>query len=158
PQPERVRRVIAVAENRRVVRHALHDLARHPAHVRSAGGVLVALRMAAELDLDGPLGPRDLPRIAESQPFVGLLDLPAVDDVLMKNPELVADAVGERRYLERRERVDEARRETAQSAVTQARLRLLGEQRLEIEAELLDRGAHRVVKAEIDEVVTEMRT
>ena len=99
------------------------------------------LGVAAELHLDRPLGPRDFPRIAEAQPLVGLLDLPAVDDLLLEDAELVADAVADRRHLQRRQRIDEARREPAETAVAQARLVFLGEQLIEIEPELGHRRA-----------------
>ena len=69
-----------------------------------------------------PLGPRDLPRVAEAQPLVGLLDLPAVDDLLLEDAELVADAVAERGHLQRRQRVEEAGREAPEAAVAEAGL------------------------------------
>src|SRR6185436_5847941 len=84
------------------------------------------------------------------------LHLPAVDYFLVKDAELVADAVGERRYLERRERIDEARGEPAETAVAETGLGLLREQYLEVEAEILNRVPHLVVDAEVDEVVAEM--
>ncbi len=73
--------------------------------------------MTAELDLDTPLRTSDLPRITEGEPFVGLLYLPPVDDLLLEYAELVANAVRDRRDLERRERIDEAGGEPAEAAV-----------------------------------------
>ena len=64
--------------------------------------------------------------IAVAQPLVGLLDLPAVDDLLLEDAELVADAVAQRRHFERGQRIDEAGREAAEAAVAQARLVFVG--------------------------------
>ena len=43
------------------------------------------------------LGPHDLPRVAEDEPVVGLLDLVAVDEFLLEEAELVVDAVADGR-------------------------------------------------------------
>ena len=140
PQPQRVRGVVAVAEDRRVVRHAVDDACSGTQRTRRrpCSSTLV-LGVAAELHLLRPLRPRDLPRIAEAQPLVGALDLPAVDDLLMKDAELVADAVAERRDLQRRQRIDETGREPAEAAVAEARLVFLLQQLVEVQAELGDR-------------------
>jgi hypothetical protein len=52
--------------------------------------------VAAEPHFHRPLGPQHFPRIAEAQPFVGALHLPAIDDLLREDAELVADAVAQR--------------------------------------------------------------
>ncbi len=104
-----------------------------------------------------PFGARDFPRIAEAQPLVRLLHLPAVDDLLLEDAELVADAVADRRNLERRERIEETRGETAEAAVAEAGLVFAGEQLIEVQADLGDRRAHVVVHAEVHEVVAEVR-
>ena len=157
PQPQRVRRVDVIAEDGRVVGNAIDDVARHPARALAAVFVVPDFGVAAELHVAAPLGPRDLPGIAVAQPLVGLFDLPAVDDLLLEDAELVADAVTQRRHLERRQRIDETRREPAETAVAQARLVFVGQQLLEIEPELRHRRARGVVDAEVDEVVAEMR-
>ncbi len=158
PQPQGVRRVGAITEDERVVRHAVDDLVGHPAHAQPIVLVDVLLGGAAELDLDRPLRARQLPGIAESQPLVGLLDLPAVDDFLVEDPEFVADAVAHARHFERRQRIDEAGGEPAEAAVPEARLLLLGEQAVEIEAELRDAFLDGVEDPEIDEIVSKVRT
>src|SRR5690606_38850611 len=134
PQPKRVRRVVPVPEDRHVVRDAVHDRVRDPAHTQASEIVHVTLRPAAELHGRGPLRTRDLPWITEREPLVRALDLPAVDDLLLEDAELVADAVRERRDLERRERGDEARGKTSEAAAAEPGLGLLGEQAVEIEA------------------------
>ena len=59
----------------------------------------------------------DLPGIAEAQPLVRDLDLPAVTNRLIEDPELVADAVADRRNIERRQRVHVTRGQPAQAAI-----------------------------------------
>ena len=89
--------------------------------------------------------------------MVGLLDLPAVDDLLTEDAELVTDAVGDRRDLERGERIDETRRQPAETAAAQSRLLFLVQQLLEVQAELAQALPHRLDDAEIQEIVAEMR-
>ncbi len=71
------------------------------------------------------LGPDDLPRVGSTQPVVGVLDLPAVGDLLAEHAVLVAQAVADRGDLQRRQRVDEAGGQPAQAAVAQAGVGLL---------------------------------
>src|SRR5262249_31665545 len=108
-----------------------------------------SLGVAAELHFDRPLGPDDFPGIAESQPFVGLFDLPAVDDLLMEDAELIADAVADRWDLECRERIEEARGESTEAAVAEAGLVFVAQELVEVEADLCDGGAHFLVHAEV---------
>src|SRR5690606_28114920 len=79
-----------------------------------------------------------------------------VDDLLLEDAELVAYAVRERRNLERRERIDEARGEPTEAAIAEPGLRLLGEQPVEVEPQVLDRVFHLIVDAEVDQVVAEL--
>ena len=105
----------------------------------------------------GPLGPHQFPGIAEAQPFVGLLDLPAVDDLLMENAELVAYAVAHGRHFERRQGIDEACRQAAEAAVAEPGLFFLVQQFLEVQSELGHALLDPVEDAEIDEVVAQVR-
>ena len=80
--------------------HADDGALRDPAGADPFVLVAVAFGIAPEFDIDGPLGPGDFPGVAETQPLVGLLDLPAVDDLLLEDAELVADAVTDGRDLQ----------------------------------------------------------
>ena len=104
------------------------------------------LGVAAEpdgvLDLVAP----DLPRVAVAQPAVGALDLPAVADVLIEDAELVAQAVADRRDVERRERVHVAGGEPAEAAVAEAGLLLVLDQRHRDQAE----RRHRLARGGLD--------
>src|SRR5579862_4859153 len=128
---------------------------RNPAHAHAPVIVAVALRIAAQTHLDRPLGPRNLPRIAEAQPLVRLLHLPAIHDLLLEDPELVANAVADARNLQRRQGVEETGGESSEAAVAETRFLLAGEDRVEVQPELGHRIAHLGVASEVDEVVAE---
>jgi hypothetical protein len=70
--------------------------------------------------------------------------LPAIADLLVEDPEFVADSVADRRDLKRRERIEVAGREPPEAAAAEARLFFLVEKFLEIEAELLHSLLRRV--------------
>ncbi len=97
PQPQHVRGVHAVAEDRRVVGDALHDAVGQPRDAQPSLGVRRGLGAAAEEHRERDLGPRDLPRVPEPQPVVRRLHLPAVADRLVEDAVLVADAVARSR-------------------------------------------------------------
>ena len=59
--------------------------------------------MAAEFHFMRNFRPGDLPRIAQAQPLVRDLHLPTVFDDLVKDTELVADAVADGGHFERGE-------------------------------------------------------
>ena len=62
------------------------------------------------------------------EPLVGELDLPAVTDGLIEDPELVADAIADSRHAQRRHRVHVTGGQPAEAAVAEARLLFLREQ------------------------------
>jgi len=120
PQAQRVRGVHVVAEDGRVVRDGVDQSPRHPARALAMLFVVPHLGVPAELHCHAPFGARDLPRVAPAQPLVGLLHLPAVDDLLLENAELVTDAVAQCGHFERSQRIDEAGREPPETAVAKA--------------------------------------
>ena len=124
----------------------------------SAFVIGVGLGRAAQLHFDGPFRAGNLPGVAVAQPLVGALDLPAVDDLLLEDAELVADAVADGGNLQRGHRVEEARGEAAQATVAEARLVLASREFGEVESQLADRLTHFVVDTEVQEVVAEMGT
>ena len=89
PEPQGVRCVYAVAQDRGVVGDADH-------------GVFTDLHRIA------PLRPDHLPGIAMGQPGIGALHLAVGGDLLAEDAEFVADAVADRWQLQRRHRLLEA--------------------------------------------------
>ncbi len=64
PQTQRVGRIDAIAQDRRVVRYAVDDPVWDPADTDRSVVVRVPLRVSAQFDFDSPLGPRHLPGVA----------------------------------------------------------------------------------------------
>ena len=119
---------------------------------------VVALGVAAELDLDSAARAGDLPGVAVAQPLVGDLHLPAVLDLLVEDAELVADAVADGRDLQRGQRVQVAGRQPAQAAVAQPGLLLLFDQLVESQARVRPAPARSsLVDAEVEQVVAQVR-
>jgi len=113
--------------------------------------------VATEADIRGDVVVHDLPRVAHLQPLVGDLDLSAIAELLFEHAELVVDSVTDRRYLERRHRIEVAGREPPQSATAEAGLWFEREQRVEILVERRHGLAGVGLSAEVDEVVAELR-
>ncbi len=157
PEAQQVGRRRPVAGHRRVVGHAFHQARRQPTDPFAPLLVAVPFGASAELHVKGRFRPDDLPRVAESQPLVGQLDLPAVPNRLVEDAELVADAVADRRHIERRQRIHVAGGQAAEPAVAEAGFLLLLEKRGEVLPDLRDRLFGRVPQAQVDQAVPEVR-
>src|SRR5260370_4396191 len=157
PQAQQIRRVAFVYEDGGIVRDAFAPARGNPANAIAAFLVGVPLCAASETDVDCDLRARDLPRIPEAKPLVCDLHLPAVAYLLVEDPELVANAVTNRRNLKRCERIEIAGRKPPEAAGAEARLFFLLEEFLELETELLHCLLRGVEGPEIEEIVAEMR-
>ena len=157
PQRQHVARVHAVPLDRGVVGDALQHPSRDPSDAVAACSVDVVLAVAAPVDPVTHIGLDNLPRVAVDQPVVGLLDLPAVTNLLIENAELIADAIADGVMFQRGERVQIAGRQPAQTAVAQPGLLLAGQNFAEVLAEFLERRARRVFDTEIEQVRAELR-
>src|SRR5271167_1344086 len=80
----------------------------------------------------------NLPRIAEAQPLVGLLDLPTVLDLLMKHSKLIADTVANGGHVQSCEGLHVTGRQPSQAAVAESGLRFLSQQHIQIKAQIGD--------------------
>ena len=150
PEPQRVDRPAAVADDRPVVRRADEGRRDVPDHLEPP---LLQLEGAVQPDVHGLPRAADLPGVGTAEPVVGVLDLPAVGDLLAEDPVLVPQAVADRGELERRHRVEEAGGEPAQAAVAQAGVGLhLGELR-PVELLALHRLPHDRLDPEVEDVV-----
>ena len=128
-----------IAGNRNIVGDAADDVLGNPTHAEVTVLVVILLGMAAGADVMSDFGPGCFPGIAEAQPFVGLLNLPAVLYFLVEEPELVADAVADGGNVQRGERLHVAGGKAAQSAVAQTGLGLVIQELVEALAEILQR-------------------
>ena len=152
PEAQRVDRVVVIADNRHIIRHS-HD--RHRIFVdelETAVFHLLHVGIAVELDVDGLVRLAVLPGKTVLEPVVRNLDLVAVDNLLLEQTVLVADAAAVTRQTMRCHRVDEAGSETAEAAVAEARIRLFLIRIRQIDAEAVEDVLHSILDAEVDEV------
>src|SRR5699024_4342536 len=64
----------------------------------------------------------EFPRVTVFQPVVWRLFLATVNDVMLKHTVIITDTVTTPRQPSRRQRIDEASRQTSQTTVTEARV------------------------------------
>jgi hypothetical protein len=122
PEAQRIARVDAIPQDRRVIGHALDDRGGDPPGTIPSLIVGPALRVPAERHVIGDLRPGRLPGIAEAQPLVGDLHLPAIADHLIEDAEFIANAVADGRDLERCQRVHVAGGQAAKPTIAQGRV------------------------------------
>ncbi len=114
--------------------------------------------MAAEADLATDFGTDDLPGVAETQPLVGDLALPAIDDGLVEDAKLVADAIADGGHFDGGKRVHVAGGEPSESAIAETGFLLLIEDFIQITTQSRERLAGGFGDAEVEQIVAEMRT
>ena len=141
PQPQRIHVAAAPSHDRRVVGDRLDGLVGTPDRAGMAARKVRGLDAAAEMDVVDHLRPRELPGVAERQPFLRIFLLPAVPDDLAKQSVIVADAVAVGGDPEARHALHEAGGEPAEAAVAERRVGLGGSQPVEVHAEIAERGA-----------------
>ena len=117
PQAQQRNRIGLETGYRCIVGHTLDDPLGYPANPHAAVIAGVLLRVAAQHDLEGGLGPREFPGVAELQPVIGALDLPAILDLLFEDAVLVANAVADGRDLQGCQRIQKTGGQPAQPAV-----------------------------------------
>ena len=93
--------------------------------------------MAAEMDLAGVLHHGAFPGVAVVQPAVGKLNLLAVDDFLTEQAVLVADGAAHGRQIQAAQAVHKAGCQPSEAAVAQTGFRLLLQQVLDVNSQLL---------------------
>ena len=130
-------------------------LARVPGVAGVPGAVGRSANGAAKADPVGEFRPLELPRVAEGEPVFRQLLLHAVDDLLLEQAVIVADAVAERVDLQRRHALHEAGGETAETAIAEGGVRLALAQLVEIDALQRQRLADGIGQAQIADRVGE---
>ena len=155
PQAQGVDGVVAEAHDRSVVGHGPDFPGVDPACAHPAVRVGHVLAAPVEPHRKDGVGAGNLPGISVPQPVVGGLDLGAVDDLLLEDAVLVADAVAVEGQSEGRRRIQDAGGEAPEAAIAEARVPLLLLQRLEVVTELAQGLDMRVTGAEIHHVVLE---
>ena len=156
PQAQGIDAGTPPADDRRVVGDRPDPLVRPPDG--SATVLAVDLHAAAEVDVVADLGSFELPGIAEIQPGLGLLLLPAVGQHLAEQAMLVADAIAMRGNVEAGHAFHEACRQASEAAVAERRVRLQGNDPLQVDAQLGKGLAGFLEQPEVAEVVQQQAT
>jgi hypothetical protein len=146
-----------VSTDRAVIGDTLDHLLRDPPDAVVPGEVLVLLGVPTPVDDVAGVRLVDLPGVSAHQPVVGLFDLPALVDLLVEDPELVADPVSDRRSFERRQRVEIAGGQPAEAAVAQSGFLLARHDLVQLLAQRRQRLAGLGLDAEVQQVVAELR-
>ena len=152
PQPQGVDVLAAIARYGTIERDTDHG--RRPAR-DGAQGPSLQFERAVEPDLHRFVRPRDLPRVATTQPVIRLLLLPAVQDGLLEHAVLVAQSITHRRQLHRRHRIEKARREPPEPAIAETGIGLLLEQAQPIEAPAIGCTLDERIEQQVGDVVGE---
>ena len=137
-------------DDRHVVGTCPHDFAGMPV-VADLVAHLVGLDGTAEAYRVDDVGPGELPRVAMREPVVRRLPLPAIGDELLEETVVVADAVSDGRYPDRRHAFHEAGGEAAEAAIAQGRIMLGGAKPIEVDVEAGQGLARLGFEAEIAE-------
>jgi hypothetical protein len=120
-----------------------------------AGSVALVADMAVEAHRVDRLRALELPGIAEGEPVLGPLHLPAIVEALLEQAVLVADPVAVGRDAERGHAVEQAGGEPAEAAIAQRGVGLDLEHLLGVHPECRERGRGGVVDAEIAQGIGE---
>ena len=119
PKPQKIHSVGSIAGNRNVVGDPDKLLPAHPARDVVATVVEDIFYVSVDLEFPWLLRSDDFPRCSVLHPCVGQFDLIAIAEFLPEEPVLVMNAVADRWKIERRQRVQEARGESAETAIAQ---------------------------------------
>ncbi len=103
----------------------------------------------------GVLGTAQLKGIAVLQPLVGNFQLIAVFDFLLEHSIMVADTAAVCHIAQGRQRIQEASRQSAKTAVSQRRIRLLILNQVQITAQLFQGFFHAVIKCQVNQVIAQ---
>ena len=123
--------------------------------VERATVLVVGFDMAAETDLDRLVRTADLPRVPVAQPFVGVLDLASVDDILLEEAIAVTHAVAVASYALVCHGVEEAGCQTAETAISQSGIGLLLLKLRKVDPKVLQALVDHVADPEVQQVVVE---
>ncbi len=153
PQAQGVDAGPAPAHHRGVVGHCAHRFRRPPDLPGVARLVGHGVDTAAKADGVDHLGALELPGVAEIQPVLGLLLLPAIDDGLAEQAVFVADAVAVAGDAQGRHAFHEARRQAPQATVAQGRIGLQQADALQVHPQVGEGLAGHLQQPEVAQAV-----
>ncbi len=155
PEAQRVDGLATVADHGPVIGNAGQ---RRRVAFNNAQCSVANLERDVQFHLNRFVGARHFPRIRPGEPVVGLFALPAIADALLENAILVAQAVAHARNAQRRHRIEETRREPAQAAIAEARIRFLLDDLERVNLQVLAQVLPGGINLEVCDVVRQRTT
>jgi hypothetical protein len=155
PQTKRSDGIRVPSDDGHVVGYGLDIFGVHRLEAMRAIRLFFAHHMAAEAHHRRAVASAYRPRIAFGHPIVRTLHLPAVHNFLSEHTVLIADAVTPGRKIQAGEGLDEAGRQTAQSAVTQSGVWFGLLRRIQIQAHVLEHFGNISPESQVDHVVSQ---
>ena len=152
PQAQRVDRVVVIADDGHIIRDGADRRILFVDTFQAAVFVRAHVGIAAEADIDSLVDFLDFPGIAVDQPVVRQFYLLVVDDALVEQAVLIADAVAMARQLQRRQGVDEAGSQPPQSPIPQARIAFGRDDLIQVPAQIFQALATDVVHVDAQEI------
>ena len=143
PQTERVGRVGIKARDNLIVGFRQDLFGFNPARLFT-----FLLNASAKAHFVTRIMPFKFPRVAVLEPVIRRLFLPAVNDVLLKHPVVIADTVTTARQAQRRQRVEETGGQAPKTAIAQPRVILFVNQLFKVQPHLFQRAVHIFVDAQ----------
>src|SRR5262249_7158196 len=117
----------------------LEGLGRIPHGALDTGARNSRLDPTTEVDVVDHFRPRELPWIAEGQPFLRVLLLPAIPDDLAKQSVVVTNPVAIGRHSEARHALEKTAGDPPKTAIAKCRVRLNGSQPIQIDTQIPER-------------------
>ena len=155
PEAQRVGGAVEISRDRRVIGNGIHVFRIDPLRHQTPRVVGELVDAAVIVNAHAIERAGDFPRVAVSEPGVGHLHLRAIDDALMKDSVIVADAIPIGGNLERRQRIHVAGGEPPQPAVAQAGIPFRLAQVFQFAAEVARGLGALFHQAEVDHAVAE---
>ena len=157
PDPQGIHYVVAVAHHRQVIGNGPHRLISLLDKVVSSGVLIVIYPdVAAELDLLGVLRPFQFKGIAVLQPVIRHLHLISVPDLLLEHAVMVTDAAAVGHIAQGCQRVQEAGRQTAKTAVSESGIPLLILHGVQVNVQLLQSLLYFLIGGQIQQVIAQV--
>ena len=153
PQAQRCRQRAVIADDGHVPRLGKYRVGAVLDDLQLAVFAPELFDRAAELDLEHAVSTLSRPNVTAFEPSVGRFDLLAVVNLLAEETVLIANATTHGRHAERREAVEKAGRQTAETAIAKACVSFLLLNITEIVAHLRKRCSIGVIQTKVHEVV-----
>ena len=153
PDTQGVDYVIAVADNRHIIRNCQNRLITF-LYKMVALTVPLGLDITAKFNLGRILRAAKLERITVFQPLIRHLHLIAVFNFLLEHTVMVTDAAAVSRITKSCQGIQKTCCQTPQTAVSKCRIRLLILNRIEVKTKLFQCFLHCFFRTQVDDIVT----